>query len=90
MDSRSSSLMDSCVAPAAADAAARLLESATEDRKRIRKYLARLKEVCSCLCCDSGTNPLNRCAEALLRTPEPKPAKAPVTLAPLQADMTPA
>ncbi|CAK0773220.1 hypothetical protein CVIRNUC_004042 [Coccomyxa viridis] len=45
MDSRSSSLMDSCVAPAAADAAARLLESATEDRKRIRKYLARLKEL---------------------------------------------
>ena len=45
MDSRSSSLMDSCVAPAAADAAATMLENATEDRKRIRKYLARLKEV---------------------------------------------
>ena len=49
MDSGTCSLMDSCVAPAAADAAARMLESATEDRKRIRKYLARLKEVCSWL-----------------------------------------
>ena len=76
--------MDSCVAPAAADAAARLLESATEDRKRIRKYLARLKEVCSCLGCDLNTKSLNRCSGILPRIPEPKSAKASITSAPVR------
>ena len=79
--------MDTCVAPAAADAAARLLESATEDRERIRKYLARLKEVCCCLWCNPQTKSLNRCAECLLRVPEPKLAKVPSTL---PADLMPA
>ena len=77
--------MDSCVAPAAADAAARLLESATEDRKRIRKYLARLREVCSCLWCDFKTKSHDRCSDVLLRSHEPKPAEAPSTLAPLSS-----
>ena len=45
MGSTNSGLLDTSVAPAAADAAASMLDSATEDRKRVRKYLARLKEV---------------------------------------------
>ena len=38
-------MMETVVAPAAADAAAGMLEGAREDCKRVQKYLARLKEV---------------------------------------------
>ena len=49
MGSSNRGLLDTCVAPAAADAAASMLESATDNRKRIQKYLARLKEVLTAL-----------------------------------------
>lgn len=45
MSSGSPGLLDCSVAPAAADAAASMLDKALEDRKRIHKYLARLREV---------------------------------------------
>ena len=37
--------METVVAPTAADAGATMLASAREDSQRVRKYLARLKEV---------------------------------------------
>ena len=45
MGSSNQALLNTTVAPAAADAAASMLENATDNRKRIQKYLARLKEV---------------------------------------------
>ncbi|CAL5218701.1 g412 [Coccomyxa viridis] len=45
MGSSNRALLDTSVAPAAADAAASMLENATDNRKRIQKYVARLKEL---------------------------------------------
>ena len=45
MGSSNPALLDTSIAPAAADAAASMLEAASDNRKRIQKYLARLKEV---------------------------------------------